>query len=247
MLPRLLPQAIPKHSLGIVIDTLRFTTTACKALEHADSVEVASEVQEAFNLKTSQLNRDDLLLCGERHCKPIAGFDLGNSPLEYRPDRIAGKRLVFTTTNGTRAVESLHSVSEIWLAALVNRNAVTQAISHADYDHLTIVCSGTEGVVSAEDCLAAGAILSGLSTEFELDGNDSAMLCQQAFEHLGASKEAPKGESLDRSLHHALRRAVGGKNLLEAGYEKDIAAASEIDSSAIVPKSQSGQKSLFKS
>ena len=55
-------------------------------------------------MEARALQRPGDLLGGERFCRKIAGFDLGNSPEEYTEQIVAGKRIVLTTTNGTRAI-----------------------------------------------------------------------------------------------------------------------------------------------
>ncbi|MDX1930109.1 MAG: 2-phosphosulfolactate phosphatase, partial [Pirellulaceae bacterium] len=84
-LPQLLPSGWSdgyEPTLAVVIDTLRFTSTACVALAAgATSVCVAAEVETARQLANQLGGRS--LLCGERHCHRIEGFQLGNSPFEY--------------------------------------------------------------------------------------------------------------------------------------------------------------------
>ena len=41
---------------------------------------------------------------GERDGKKVDGFDLGNSPFEYMEEKLKGKKIAFTTTNGTQAI-----------------------------------------------------------------------------------------------------------------------------------------------
>jgi 2-phosphosulfolactate phosphatase len=141
-----IPQLLPadwaganasESTLAVVIDTLRFTSTACVALQAgADSICVAAEVDAARSMKADL--GISTLLCGERHCHRIEGFQLGNSPLEYTSEVVAEHALVFSTTNGTRAVEAAKGAQQILLASLLNRAAIVDWICCSRYKR--VVC-----------------------------------------------------------------------------------------------------------
>lgn len=249
LLPSLLSSssnADDKFRSAIVIDTLRFTTTACQALlVGANSLRVASSVEAARQLADSLSPRP--VLCGERHCHPIDGFDLGNSPLDYVPASVQDRSLIFTTTNGTLAVAAAEHMRlpSILLAGLVNRRAVCRHLQQqSSPDDLLIVCAGTDGQVALEDVLTAGAIVADLiAAQRFACGNDSALLALAAWQELDV---AQVGGST--ALQHQLSLAVGGKNLLEAGYAADVKFAANLDSLDIVPAAVHSQhaESVFK-
>src|SRR5690606_10616469 len=84
----------------VVLDILRATTSIVEALNAgARSVFPVGSIEEALRL-ANNFGRDEVLLAGERRCLPIEGFDLGNSPREFTEDRVGGKTIVMTTTNG---------------------------------------------------------------------------------------------------------------------------------------------------
>ncbi len=247
----LLPQLLPanwsaNHSdqppvLAVVIDTLRFTTTAAVALQAgAAAVSVAAEVETARTL-ARQLG-PDTLLCGERHCHPIAGFQLGNSPLEYTPETVGQRRLVFSTTNGTLAVAAATTAGQILLGSLVNRQAVAQWIVASRFSRVWLVCAGTDGQVAAEDVLTAGAIAHACQqlTICALN-NDSAMLAIDLF----AQQSDGAGASSQPRIIQLLSQAAGGRNLIEAGYARDIAAVAKLDSLSVVPHNTAEQPHTF--
>ena len=105
------------------------------------------------------------LLAGERQGLPIPGFDLGNSPGEFTPEVCRDKTLVMTTTNGTRAILASREAERVYIASFTNLRATSAEISvqflkkhHGHSVH--IICAGTEGHVSLEDSLLAGALTS---------------------------------------------------------------------------------------
>ena len=159
-LPGQLPRGDGAPASGaLVIDTLRFTTTAAQAIATgARSLRIVQDIAEARRLADSSAAPGPLL-CGERHCRPIEGFDLGNSPLEYTLERIAGRDLIFSTTNGTLATQAVGQGGPCWLASLVNRSAVVDRLLQSPTSQWWIVCAGTDGQLAGEDLLAAGAIV----------------------------------------------------------------------------------------
>jgi 2-phosphosulfolactate phosphatase len=236
LLPSLIaPSASPESGWAIVIDTLRFTTTAIQGLvAGGTSVSVASDIEAVHQLAASRAVRP--LLCGERHCRPIAGFDLGNSPAEYTTASVGDKQLLFTTTNGTLAVAACRGFGTCVLASLLNRSAVARALLHAAVPRCSIVCAGTDGQIALEDVLAAGAILDALlhsapdRARLQLQ-NDSAQLALAAWQQA----VAPTGPDPLR-LASYFRTAAGGQNLVEQGYASDLTFAAQVDSSSVIPR-----------
>ena len=97
------------------------------------------------------------MLGGERRGKRIEGFDLGNSPAEYTPEAVGGRRVFITTTNGTRALHHARLARRVVVGAFVNLSAVVASVR--DEPRVDILCAGTDGSETREDILAAGAIV----------------------------------------------------------------------------------------
>src|SRR3954451_18736813 len=95
--PRLVEPSALTGGFVLVVDLLRASTTIVHALAAgAASVVPCAEINEA---KSTAAAIPGALLGGERAGVRIEGFDLGNSPAEYTPDRVRGRTIVFTTTN----------------------------------------------------------------------------------------------------------------------------------------------------
>jgi hypothetical protein len=104
----------------VVIDILRASTTIVEALSAgAKSIYPVASIEEALRLANT-FGRDEVLLCGERRCLPIEGFDLGNSPREFTAERVAGKTLVMSTTNGTNVMSLTTGATRVYIASLLN-------------------------------------------------------------------------------------------------------------------------------
>jgi len=214
----------------VVIDVLRASTTIATALAHgAAAVRPVAGIEEARGL--AAVLGAGTLLGGERGGVRIPGFDLGNSPLEYTPDRVAGKTIVITTTNGTAALHACREAREILVGSLVNRTAVADEVRRLAGDSVTVhlVCAGTDGEITAEDVLAAGAILDAAAGSVEaLD--ESAREAVAFFRRVAAAVDVQSG------LVAEFRRSPGGSNLIDLGMEADLPVAAAIDSLAVVPR-----------
>jgi 2-phosphosulfolactate phosphatase len=220
-----------------VIDVLRSTTTIAFALA-AGAAEVipCAEVNDARTV-AAMFDRKDVILGGERHGVALDGFDLGNSPKDYTPGRVAGKTVVITTTNGTLAMKHACLAAEIYIASFVNASAVVRRLQHAEQIH--VLCSGTDGQPSEDDTLLAGVIVDRLqrSSAEAYRLNAQAIAARELWLKCFAVPQAPRVETIEpRQLADVLRKTLGAKNLLELGFGEDIAAAAEIDRLDIVPQ-----------
>ena len=149
----------PEEMIGgtaVVIDVLRSGTSIVHALAAgAKEVIPCLEIEDALAL-AEQFAHDEILLGGEREGEPIEGFDLGNSPEEYSAERVAGKTIILTTTNGTRAMHHAAKADEILIASFANASAVARRLF--EREHVHVLCSGTDGKISQDDVLLAGML-----------------------------------------------------------------------------------------
>jgi 2-phosphosulfolactate phosphatase len=230
----------------VVLDILRATTTIIHALSAgAKEVIPCLEIEDA-RAKHATFPTGKAILGGERKGRPIAGFDLGNSPDDYTPAAVADKTLVFTTTNGTRAMQRCGRARRILVGALVNVYAVAKVLAAEENVH--IVCAGTDGKITSEDVLAAGIIF--LSWQ-QLTGcvdraawNDEAELAHAlAVDILGSSSAtaaAPTPAQTAR-IERELFASRGGQNLCEVGLQPDIQTAARLNRFSIVPELDLGR------
>ncbi|HHW05990.1 MAG TPA: 2-phosphosulfolactate phosphatase [Clostridia bacterium] len=169
------------HPTVVVYDVLRATSTITTALAHgAKEIIPVLEVDEALSLYAGlKKTTGQVLLGGERRGDPIPGFHLGNSPLEYTEDKVRGKTIILTTTNGTRAL--LHSrrkgAQKIIIGSLLNQQQVVRALLNEPA--ITVVCAGVNGAFALEDFFAAGLMLLeliALQPDYALDDGALAAL-----------------------------------------------------------------------
>ncbi len=221
-------------SLCVVIDVLRATTTIVAALD-AEAVAVLPclTIEEARH-RSGAFRAGKALLGGERGGRPIEGFDLGNSPAEYSQKLVAGKTVVLTTTNGTKALLHCAAADEILVGAIVNLTAVCQRLqADSAARPIELVCAGTDGQITREDVLFAGAIVVGLQDTEQWQLNDQAEIARDAW--LSVTGLA-SGSELEMRLITALCASRGGRNLIEIGMAGDIELAAMVDRYAVVPR-----------
>ena len=176
------------------------------------------------------------LLCGERDCVLIPGFDLGNSPAEYSAENVVGKTLILTTTNGTAAIETAASAPQVVVASFLNLSAVVELLQ--SYQSIRLICAGTNGFLSNEDILVAGALIFACETRYgaESDGDASILARQLWLSRFPADQYSDDHLPSASDLAEAMRETRGGRNLIRVGYEHDIRRCAEVDSLATVPR-----------
>jgi 2-phosphosulfolactate phosphatase len=225
LLPALVEPVELEGKTAVVIDVLRATTTIVHALAAgAAEVRPCLEIDEARRLKTEL--GDAALLGGERDGLPIAGFDFGNSPAEYTASRVRGKTVIFTTTNGTRAMQRCRHARRVLIGAFANFSAICREL--AGENEIALVCAGTDGHVTREDTLLAGAIVDDLVRQRPAELNDQAEIAVDAW-------QTAVRLLTDRPLGMLLRVSRGGRNLIDTGQENDIDLAAQLDKFDIAP------------
>jgi 2-phosphosulfolactate phosphatase len=227
--------------VAVVIDVLRATSVIATALSAgADSVVTCREVTQAREYADSFSPRP--LLCGERQCQPIDGFDLGNSPAEYTSERVLGRRLVLTTTNGTTAIEATQHAAKVVTASFLNLSSVVSSI--ADVGKVHLVCAGTDGHITIEDVLLAGALIDRCRSSYSaVATGDESVLASQLWQSWFDSQQMPGREALSARL----RETRGGRNLVRQGYHADLDRCASIDSLQILPQRVSRDPVTFAS
>ncbi|PZM64365.1 2-phosphosulfolactate phosphatase [Paenibacillus dendritiformis] len=206
----------------IVIDVLRATSTIITALAHgASGILPVETVQQA-----KQAARDGDITGGERNCKKIPGFDAGNSPFEYMGESVYGKRVVLTTSNGTRAIHKASKADVILAGAFLNASECARTAYQLRKD-IAVLCAGTQDEFAFEDALCAGLIVAELfrlgRQEQEMRTNDLGSILVSAYRHH------------EGAIPEALLACSGGMRLAKLGYAKDVEYCAGIDTVSVVP------------
>lgn len=225
--PRLVEAESLRGGVAVVIDLLRASSTIAAALAAGASGVLACEEVEEARAAAAKMRPGSWVLGGERGGMRIEGFDLGNSPWEYRAESVGGKTVVFTTTNGTRALKRAAEVGHaerVVVGALGNLGAVIREVVQ-EGKPVHVVCAGVEGGVCLEDVVCAGAFAAGIAEQTGREAvDDGARLAVGAWERA-------RGD-----LVQELMRSQGGRNLVRIGLGADVEACAVVDAYEVVPE-----------
>jgi len=163
----------------VVVDIFRASSVICTALSQGvQEIIPVNEIKEVEPF----LNNNKFLIAAERDAKIVEGFKLGNSPLNYIDNpNIVDKKLVLTTTNGTKAINSSINADEILIGSFLNITSLEEMLKQKNKDCI-IYCAGWKGLVCLEDTLFAGCLASRLLNSNNFFTHcDSVLLSMKTF------------------------------------------------------------------
>ena len=233
----LLPSAIKQDELAgqsvVVVDVLRATTTIVNALNNGcQQIFPQPSIEKARQCHASM--PETAVMGGERQGKIVDGFHHGNSPPEYTEEAIAGKTLILATTNGTVAMESCRAADRVLIGAMINVSAVAKML--ANVPRVTVVCSGTDRLITGEDVIFAGLLTERILEMRKAAGSEPTKLTDPATiaMHHWRTRKAEMDSGKD--LADFFRNCRGGINLVRIGHDADVVFASQIDVLDRVPE-----------
>lgn len=220
-----------RQTTCVVLDILRATTVMVTALANgAQAILPVSDIAEALDAKA---RHPEVLLAGERNglriTRELTGsvdFDLGNSPREFTRSTVEGRRIVSTTTNGTRALRSCATAHCVLATCFANLTATLEFLETQQPKRLLIVASGTGDHPAYEDLLAAGALCEGLQLRGQLSSvSDAVEVTQRLY------------REIQSDLPGALAQSHNGKRLLTLpALAPDVALCAQQDSLPLVAR-----------
>lgn len=215
--PALLPVYTVENSIVVVIDIFRATSAICYGIENgASAIIPVSQVEECAAYKGK-----DCLLAAERDGEVVSGFDFGNSPFSYSADKVAGKKVVLTTTNGTHAIQLSRGARQIVIGSFLNLTALSNWLAKQQ-QNILLVCAGWKNKVNLEDTVFAGAVVSKLrECGFRLD--DSAIAAADLW------------DIAQHDLDAYLKKSSHSERLKKLGIEKDISFCLTLDLTTAIP------------
>lgn len=205
----------------VVIDVLRATSVVITALKNGAKEVLPTVTIEEANIVSQSLKPGSFLVCGERNAKKIESFNMGNSPLEYSPEKVKNKTIILSTTNGTRALHASGSAKDVFIGAFLNVKAVVKKVKNCDT--LVLACSGTNNKFSLDDGMCAALIIDELSKDNNILLDDLGMTLVQNWRNSG------------KNLNDILKHCFHLNYLLEKGFEKDVKYCLQLNSHNIVP------------
>jgi 2-phosphosulfolactate phosphatase len=222
----LTPELIHLYNLGdrtvVIVDILRATSCMVTAFAHgAERIVPFANLEECRQMKSR-----GYIISAERDGKMVEGFDKGNSPFEYMGPEMMEKKIAFTTTNGTQAIEKSKQAKEIIIGSFLNLSSIVKYLLFSR-NNILIVCAGWKGKVNLEDTLFAGALVEKLKNYIEPDC-DAPLAAQHLYNQ---AKDDMQG-FLNNSSHV--------KRLQRLNIQKDIEFCLTPDQYTVIPKLVNG-------
>jgi len=229
----LIPEEIKNTELAgklvVIIDVLRASSTIAAALANGCNGFIPIFSPNQDKKKARQFKKERVLLGGERAGIKLEGFDLGNSPREYKRETVKDKTIIFSTTNGVKTLEMVKGAYRIIIGSFLNLQAVCNYCTNYRGDIL-IICAGKEGKFSLEDAACAGMIVNSLKDVF-------SVACQEADANLTAQLLY---EKFSNNILEILRKSQHGRYLESIGLVEDLKFCSQLDFFHIVPVFRDG-------
>lgn len=226
--PALYPFYRKENDTVIVVDVFRASATMCAALANgASAIIPVAGIEEAERYKT-----EGFLVGAERNARKMDFADFGNSPFDYEKEKVTGKEVVFTTTNGTQAIEAAKDAKHLFIGTFSNMDALVEKCLQTS-ERVAILCAGWNNTVNIEDTLFGGAFAEKLLEKTEVVfGSDSVRM---ALELWRLAKENPL-DFVKSSDHY--------QRLVDNGAESDAAFCFMQNTLSVVPYYDRGTKKL---
>ena len=221
-----------KGKVVVVIDVLRATSVMVTALSRGcEKIIPVKEVEEAIKVASLEENNLKAILGGERNGVKIDGFNFSNSPLDYTCEAVKNKVLVMTTTNGTRAIKNSESAKEIFIASMINGEAIARKLVELNKD-VVFINAGTDGMFSIDDFITSGYIISCIKNILvdsnEVNLTDISITAEYLYEN-------------NHDVFSIVEKALHYKRLKALGYDEDLKYCFKKSITDIVPVYKNGE------
>jgi 2-phosphosulfolactate phosphatase len=203
----------------VIVDVLRATTAFCAAFDRG----VKAIIPVAGVELAHEYKKEGFLVVAERGGEKLDFADFSNSPLDLLHAEIEGKTLVYSTTNGTQAIEKAKNSGSIVVGCFSNLSLLCEWLEQTNRN-VVILCSGWENTFSLEDTLCAGAITHSL-----LKSGQYAVNCDAACAALDLWMNARK------DIQGYLTKASHFKRLERLGLQNDLAYCVQLNISGSLP------------
>jgi 2-phosphosulfolactate phosphatase len=219
VVPAGIPKYLDRDRPVVIIDVFRASTSIAAALAAgAKEARFAGSMAEAARLKRQFKGR--AIMAGERKGLRIPGYDLGNSPREMIPDVLAGRPVIFNSTNGTKLLKRFADFRHVAVGSPVTLTATVRFLTGYKQDPI-LCCAGREGFLSGEDTLAAGQIIARLDPAIPRD--DAALAAERLA--VGAGE----------AWRQWARDSFHGRYLVSLGFGEDLDFCLDVDRYDFVP------------
>lgn len=216
--PALIDLYAIENSIVVVIDVLRATSSIVYGIDNgAKAIIPVAQVEECLNYADK-----GYLLAAERNGEVVKGYDFGNSPFSYTKEKVAGKTIVLTTTNGTKALHlAQRRASKVVIGSFLNLQALCNWLKTQDQDVL-LLCAGWKDQFNLEDTLFAGAVVRELRKDFS-HFDDSSVAAEDLY---NLAKD---------DLRAYLHKSSHSQRLADLNIEEDVKFCLQVNICQAIP------------
>lgn len=217
----------------VVIDVLFATSTIATAFEHGAVDVVPAAGPEAARAVARAGGDGEVILAGEHNMRSIPGF-ASYAPMALSREPLAGRRLVYSTTNGTVALWRARGAERVYAGALLNGAAVAADIKATCAERtVVLVCAGSGGEFNLEDFYGAGYIADCLlAGEGHWRASDAALAARACYRQYA---EDPAGCLAASWLGRLLERVGSGEEMRYAARPGAFPVVPVMDGERLVP------------
>lgn len=216
--PALIDLYAIENSIVVVIDILRATSSIVYGIDNgAEAIIPVMEVEDCLKYA-----KDGFLLAAERNGEVVEGYDFGNSPFSYTPEKVGGKTVVLTTTNGTKALHLARKrAHQVVIGSFLNLQSLCDWLRGQDKNVL-LLCAGWKDQFNLEDTLFAGAVVNELRQDFT-HFDDASVAAEDLY--LLAKND----------LRNYLRKSSHSNRLIQLNIEEDVKFCLELNRCKAIP------------
>ena len=225
----LTPAIYEKHAhdenIVVVVDILRATSSVCTAFANGvNRIIPVSTVEDARRKK-----EEGYIVASERDGYVLDFADFGNSPFNFSKERVQGKDIVYSTTNGTRCINMASHSREVLIGSFLNLKALTNYLVEQDAPVL-IFCASWKDRFSLEDTIFAGAL-----AELLLDSGEFETICDATTASIDLWSLAKD------DLNGYILKAAQKDRLASKGLDDCIEFCHQMDFTDLIPYFSKGE------
>lgn len=207
-----------ENSIVVVIDILRATSSITYGIENgAEAIIPVANVEDCLNYSGK-----GYLIAAERNGEVVEGYDFGNSPFSYTKEKVNGKTIVLTTTNGTKAMHMARETAyQVVVGSFLNLTSLCNWLQVQNKDVL-LLCAGWKDKFNLEDTLFAGAVVNVLRKDF-VHFDDACVVAEDMYL---LAKDNLRGYLKKSSHNHRLE---------QLNIEEDVKFCLQLDICQAIP------------
>ena len=213
-----------EESIVVIIDILRATSSITYGIDNgAEAIIPVANVEDCLTYADK-----GYLLAAERNGEVVTGYDFGNSPFSYTTEKVSGKTIVLTTTNGTKALYlASKRAYQVVIGSFLNLDSLCDYLS-VQNKNVLLLCAGWKDQFNLEDTLFAGAVVNKLRKNFE-HFDDSSVAAEDLY---SLAKD---------DLRKYLYKSSHSHRLAQLNIEEDVVFCLQLNICSAIPVLQ-GEK-----